>query len=149
LAMFSTYICWWLIEHGLPFWGAALLTLVFSFVLGVACERLIVRRFSDASPLSAVIVFIGLLVLFNGTAGWLFTYTMKTFDSPFGQHAWFSTTYLSAHEVGMIVVTLIVLGIVFAFFRFTRLGLAMRASAENPQSSRLVGIRVGWMLALG
>jgi branched-chain amino acid transport system permease protein len=49
----------------------------------------------------------------------------------------------------MIGVTLVMLGLVFVFFRFTRLGLAMRAAAQNPVSSRLVGIRVGWMLAIG
>ena len=47
------------------------------------------------------------------------------------------------------VVTLGVLLVVYLFFRFTRLGLAMRAVAYNAESSRLVGIRVGWMLALG
>jgi branched-chain amino acid transport system permease protein len=94
-------------------------------------------------------VFIGLLVIVNSMAGWIFTYTQKGFPSPFEGQAWYGTTYLSPHEVGMIGVTLAVLAIVFLFFRFTKLGLAMRAAAENPASSRLVGIRVGWMLALG
>src|SRR4029078_10431459 len=76
-------------------------------------------------------------------------YTNKEFPSPFDQKAWYGSTYLTPHEGGMIGSALIVLGIVFIFFRFTRLGLAMRAAAENPASSRLVGIRVGWMLALG
>ncbi|HET7505232.1 MAG TPA: branched-chain amino acid ABC transporter permease [Kofleriaceae bacterium] len=149
LAMFSTYIALTLINAGVPYWLAFLLTLMFSFSVGVAIERLIMRRLREASPLTTVIVFIGFLVLFNGLAGWVFTYTIKSFPSPFDPNAWYGSTYLSPHEVGMIGVTLIVLAIVFAFFRFTRLGLAMRAAAENPQSSRLVGIRVGWMLALG
>jgi len=54
-----------------------------------------------------------------------------------------------AHDLGQIGVTLIVLLCIWLFFRFTPLGLAMRAAAQNPISSRLVGIRVGWMLALG
>jgi branched-chain amino acid transport system permease protein len=149
LAMFSTYIALMLINAGVPYWLAFVITLVFSFVSGLAVERVIVRQFQNASPLAAVIVFIGLLILINGLAGHLFTYTLKQFPSPFPDRAWYGSIYLSPHEVGMMVVTLIVLGVVFAFFRFTRLGLAMRASAENPQSSRLVGIRVGWMLALG
>jgi branched-chain amino acid transport system permease protein len=149
LAMFSTYVAYTLIQHGVPYWGAFVLTLGFSFVVGVAIERLIMRRFRTASPLTPVIVFIGLLILLNGLAGWLFNATTKQFPSPFDPHAWYGTTYLSPHELGMIGVTLVVLMIVFAFFRFTRLGLAMRAAAENPVSSRLVGIRVGWMLALG
>jgi len=149
LAMFSTYIAYTLIEAGLPYWVAFLITLIFSFVTGIGIERLLMRRIQGKSQLTAVIVFIGLLVAVNGLASSLFTSSIKPFPSPFPSQAWYGTTYLSPHEVGMIVVTLVVLGIVFAFFRFTRLGLAMRAAAENPASSRLVGIRVGWMLALG
>jgi branched-chain amino acid transport system permease protein len=57
--------------------------------------------------------------------------------------------YLSGHELGATAVTLIVLIGVYLFFRHTRLGLAMRGAAFNATSSRLVGVRVGWMLALG
>ena len=56
---------------------------------------------------------------------------------------------MSAHEAGAIGVTLVMVALLWAFFRFTPLGLAMRAAAYNPRSARLVGIRVGWMLALG
>jgi branched-chain amino acid transport system permease protein len=57
--------------------------------------------------------------------------------------------WLSSHELGAIGVTLVVVLLLYGFFRFTPLGLAMRAAAQNPASARLVGIRVGWMLALG
>ncbi|MCC6946659.1 MAG: branched-chain amino acid ABC transporter permease [Bradyrhizobiaceae bacterium] len=56
---------------------------------------------------------------------------------------------LSAHDAGMIGVVLILLVLLYGFFRYTRVGLAMRAAAANPESARLVGVRVGWMLALG
>jgi branched-chain amino acid transport system permease protein len=149
LAMFSTYIAYTLITAGVPYWIAFFLTLVFSFVTGVVVQRLIIHWFRNRSALVTVIVFIGLLILINGLAGWIFTYTQKGFSSPFPTQAWYGTKYLSPHEVGMLGVTLLVLAIVFLFFRFTRLGLAMRAAAENPVSSRLCGIRVSWMLALG
>jgi branched-chain amino acid transport system permease protein len=149
LATFSTYIAWWLVKNGVPFWGAFLITLVFAFIAGIVIERVLMRFFHSKPVLSTVIVFIGLLTLINGLSGWIFNPTQKSFTSPFDTHAWYGSKYLSPHEVGMITVTLVVLGLVFLFFRFTRLGLAMRASAENPASSRLVGIRVGWMLALG
>ncbi|TMQ20752.1 MAG: branched-chain amino acid ABC transporter permease [Deltaproteobacteria bacterium] len=149
LAMFSTYVAYTLVRSGVPYWVAFVITLTFSFTVGVAIQQLLLRWLRRASVLTAVIVFIGLLVVFNGFAGPIFGFTIKEFPSPFDPHAWYATTYLSPHEVGTIGVTLLVLAIVFAFFRFTRLGLAMRASAESPQSSRLVGIRVGWMLALG
>jgi branched-chain amino acid transport system permease protein len=150
LAMFSTYVALWLIGKGLPYWVAFALTLVFSFGAGVAIERVIMRPFKNTPlPLTPVIVFIGLLIGINGAASWQFGPTNQSFPRPFPEHAWYGTKYLSPHEVGVVAVTLIVLGVVFAFFRFTKLGLAMRAAAENPRSSRLVGIRVGWMLALG
>ena len=95
------------------------------------------------------VVFIGLLVILNSLAGWIFTYTIKPFPSPFPEQPLFGNSYVSSHELGSIGVTLVVLALVFVFFRFTPLGLAMRAAAQNPVSSRLVGIRVGWMLALG
>ncbi len=149
LAMFSTYIAWSLIQAGFPYWAAFFLTLGFAFLLGVLLQNVILRPVRDAPFFSVVIVFIGLLVIFNSVAGWIFTYMVKTFPSPFPSHAWYGSTYLSPHEVGMMAVTLVVLGLVFAFFRFTNLGLAMRGAAQNPVSSRLVGIRVGRMLALG
>jgi len=149
LAMFSTYLAWAMIAAGVPYWAAFLLTLGASFAAGVAIERIVVRPVENEPILVVVIVFIGLLVIVNSMAGWLFGYTPRVFPSPFPDDAWFASTYLSAHEVGMIAVTLAMLAIVFAFFRFTPLGLAMRAVAEDPLSSRLVGIRVGWMLAIG
>lgn len=149
MAMFSTYASFTLIQAGVPYWAAFALTVVGSFILGVAIERLILRRVAQAPQLTAVIVSIGLLVGFNGLAGWIFGHSIKVFPSPFQSGAWYASSYLSAHEVGMVAVTVAVLLCVFAFFRFTRLGLMMRAAAEHPQSSRLLGIRVGAMLALG
>jgi len=149
LAMFSTYIAWTLIDAGMPYWGAFVLTLAFSFVAGVVIERVIVRPVENSPVFAVVTVFVGLLLILNSLAGWIYGFTIKSFPSPFPSNAWYGSSYMSAHEVGMITVTLVVLLLVFLFFRFTPLGLAMRAAPQNPVSSRLVGIRVGWMLALG
>lgn len=149
LAMFSTYIAWSLMQAGVPYWGAFVATVAGAFVLGVLIERVIVQPVENAPILSIVIVFIGLLVILNSLAGWIFTYTIKPFPSPFPEQPLFGNAYVGSHELGSIGVTLAVLIAVFVFFRFTPLGLAMRAAAQNPVSSRLVGIRVGWMLALG
>jgi len=149
LAMFCTYISWSLINAGVPYWAAFFVTVAFAFALGVIIERVIIRPVENAPVLSVVVVFIGLLVIMNSVAGWIYTYTIKTFPSPFPEQPLFGNRYLSSHEIGAIGVTLVVLLLLYAFFRFTPLGLAMRAAAQNPESSRLVGIRVGWMLALG
>ena len=149
MAMFSTYIAWSLMQAGMPYWAAFFITVGLAFALGVLIERVIVQPVESAPILSVVIVFIGLLVILNSLAGWIFSYTIKPFPSPFPTAPLFGNSYVSSHELGSIGITLVVLALVFAFFRFTPLGLAMRAAAQNPVASRLVGIRVGWMLALG
>lgn len=149
MAMFSTYLAWALINAGVPYGWAFVLTVVLSFAAGVLIERVIIRPVEDAPVLSIITVFVALLVIFNSVAGWIFTYTIKTFPSPFPEQPLFGNKYISSHELGAIGVTLVVLVLLYVFFRFTSLGLAMRAAAQNPVSSRLVGIRVGWMLALG
>ena len=150
MATFSTYIALALIQAGAPYWLAFIATVVVSFGMGVAIERLLMRRMADAPALSAVGVSIGLLLIFNALGGWLFGFTEKPFPSPFGDTpGGLFGGLVSSHELGMTAVTLAVLAAVFAFFRFTKLGLAMRAAAVNPESSRLVGIPVGQTLALG
>jgi branched-chain amino acid transport system permease protein len=149
MAMFCTYLAWSLINAGFGYWPAFLLTVALAFVLGVVIERVVIRPVENSPVLAVVVVFIGLLVIFNSIAGWIYSYTIKTFPSPFPAEPLFGNKYMSSHEIGAIGVTLVVLLLLYAFFRFTPLGLAMRAAAQNPASAKLVGIRVGWILALG
>ncbi|MBM3396574.1 MAG: branched-chain amino acid ABC transporter permease [Betaproteobacteria bacterium] len=149
MAMFSTYLAWTMTQAGIPFWIAFVLTVAISFVAGVVIERVVIRPVEQAPVLSVVTVFIALLVILNSIAGWIYTYTIKSFPSPFPAEPPFGNKFISSHELGTIGITLVVLVMLYAFFRFTPLGLAIRAAAQNPVSSRLVGIRVGWMLALG
>ena len=149
MAMFSTYIAWSLIDAGVPYWAAFFMTIAISFVIGALIQRYILRPIRGQSVLSLVAVFIGLIFIFNSVAGWIFDFTIKSFPSPFPSEPLFGQRFVSSHELGAIGVTLVVLVLLYSFFRFTSLGLAMRAVAQNPTSSRLVGIRVGWMLALG
>ena len=150
MAMFSTYLAWSMINAGLPYWIAFFATLAVAFVGGILLERIVIRPVENAPILTIVIVCIGLLVIFNSVAGWIYTYTQKPFPSPFpNRPIKIGNVIFGAHDVGAITVTLVVLLLLYVFFRYTTLGLAMRAAAQNPVSSRLCGIRVGWMLALG
>jgi branched-chain amino acid transport system permease protein len=150
MAMFSTYLAWTLINAGVPYWGAFVATVVIAFVGGVAIQRLIIRPVERAPVLTIVIVCIGLLVILRSLAGWIYSYIQKPFPSPFpSRPIKIGAVVFGAHDLGAIGVTLVVLAFLYVFFRFTTLGLAMRAAAQNPASSRLCGIRVGWMLALG
>ncbi len=150
MAMFSTYLCWSLLQAGLPYWAAFFATLVIAFVGGVLIERIVIRPVENAPILTIVIVTIGLLVILNSVAGWIYSYIQKPFPSPFpSKPIQLGNIVFGTHDLGEIGITLVVLLLLFFFFRYTTLGLAMRAAAQNPMSSRLVGIRVGWMLALG
>jgi branched-chain amino acid transport system permease protein len=148
MAMFSTYIAWTLVNAGLPFWAAFAITLVVSFVGGMLIERVVIRPVENAPVLAAVVVTIGLLLIFNSVAGWIYSYTVQDFPSPFPDRTLFHAL-ITTRDLGVIAVTLIMLALLFLFFRFTSTGLAMRAAAQNPASARLCGIRVGHMLAIG
>jgi len=148
MAMFSTFIAWQVMQWGQPYWVAFAAAVVLSFIGGVLIERVLFRPIHNAPVLSSLVAFIALFIILNSAAGYLCDYTIKTFPTPFG-HKPLLAGLADTHEAGMIGVTLGLLGLLYLFFRGTRLGLAMRAAAANPESARLVGIRVGWMTALG
>jgi len=150
LAMFSTYVAWQLVQMGVPMLAAFFITVVVAFLGGVLLERLVIRPVERAPQLTLVIVTLGLFTAINGLAGWIWGYIVKPFPTPF------PTTPLqiggvafSAQDVGVIAVSLVTLTLISLFFQKTKLGLAMRAAALYPEQSRVLGIRVGWMLALG
>src|SRR5205823_4919906 len=83
MAMFATYIAWSLINAGMGYWPAFVLTVLIAFVLGVLIERVVIRPVENAPVLAVVVVFIALLVILHSVTGWIYTYTIKTFPSPF------------------------------------------------------------------
>ena len=149
MAMFSTFIAWQLMQWGLGFWPTFLLTLVISFAGGVIIERALFKPLTSAPILAQVAGFIALFAIVNSVAGLTWDFTIKQFPSPFGSSAFLGSQLISTHQAGMIGVTLVLLVLLYAFFRYTRVGLAMRAAASLPESARLVGINTSWMIALG
>lgn len=148
MATFSTFLAWFALDRGWPYWGAIASVLVFSFVLGIFVQRVFVRPVERKSPLANVVVFIGLMLMFNGLSGWFFDHTLKSFPSPF-TNLFEGNVYFSSHQMGTIGIVLAAALALYLFLRFTKVGLAMRGGATNPDSARLVGINVSWMLALG
>ena len=150
MAMFSTFIAWSLIHHGLSYWQAFFLTLAISFAGGVALERVVIRPVENAPVLTVVIVTLGLAVLLNGFTSVEWGSEVKKFPSPFPTRPiHVGGVAFSIQDLGVIGVSIALVLALGAFFRFTKLGLALRAAALNPEASRLVGVRVSWMLALG
>src|SRR6266540_342311 len=150
MGMFTTFIALWLIDAGWPYWGAFFATLGLAFVGGVLVERVVIRPIERAPVVTVVIVTVGLLIGLNGAAFWIFGGDTRTFPSAFSTRAiHVGGVAFSIQDLGVIGVSLGAVLLLYLFFRFTKVGLALRAAALNPDSSRLAGIRVGWMLALG
>jgi branched-chain amino acid transport system permease protein len=151
MGMFTTFIAWSLItNHGFSYWPAFAVTLLCAFVGGILIERLVIRPVEHASHLTLIMVTIALFVILNGLAGWIWSAETRSFPSPFsGDPVRVGGVSFGQHEVGIIGLTFVTVLVLWAFFRFTKLGLAMRAAAVGPAPSRLLGVRVGWMLALG
>lgn len=149
MAMFSTFIAWQCMQWGVPYWAAFVISVALSFAGGVAIERTLFRPLGHASILVHIAGFIALFAIINSSAGLIWDFTIKPFPSPFGSSPFLGSQLISSHQAGMIFVTLGLLGLLYFFFSFTRIGLAMRAAATSPESAKLVGVNVGWMIALG
>jgi branched-chain amino acid transport system permease protein len=150
MAMFSTFVAWALHQGGRPLWLALLGAFAVSFLGGMAIERVLIRPVEGGRPLTLLIVTLGLLVLINAAAGWIWGFANRGFPSIFPSGAArLGSVALSLESLGIIAVLLVVVGLLWLLFQHTKLGLAMRAAAQNPESSRLVGINVGRLLMLG
>jgi branched-chain amino acid transport system permease protein len=151
MAMFTTYICWSLIEHhGFSYRQAFFTTILIAFAGGVAIQRVVIRPLERANVLTVVMATIALLVIFNGLAGWIWSPQIQFFPSPFPTTTWvIGGVHISKQDVGTLAVTSSCVAVLWLFFRFSKLGLAMRAGALNPDAARLLGVRTSWLLALG
>ncbi len=150
MATFTTYVAWTMMHHGLSYWPAFVLTLLIAFGGGVTVERVLIRPVEHRPEIVIVILTIGLFIAINGLVGWVFGPEVKAFDSPFpNRSVVLGGVSISVQDIGTFGVCLGTVVALWLFFRLTTLGLAMRAVAFNPDASRLMGVRVGWMLALG
>src|SRR5256885_9695669 len=149
MAVFSTFISWQLMQWGVPYWWAFLITIAFSFAAGIAIERALFKPLTKAPILTQVAGFIALYSIINSSAGLIWDFTIKQYPTPFGSSPFLGSQLISTHQAGMIGVTFLLLIALYLFFQFTRVGLAMRAAAALPESARLVGINTSWMIALG
>jgi len=151
MATLSAYIAWTLTaNHGWSYWPAFVATLALSFLGGVLIHRAVIRPVERGSVLRIVIVTIGLLIAINGFVVWQWSGEPQRLESPFPSDTIdIGGVIVSVQDIGTIAVALGIVFLLWLLFQFTKVGLALRAVAVNPQEARLVGVRVTWMLALG
>ena len=154
MAMFSTYIAFWLISDPegwqLSFWIGFGITLALSFVGGAAVYGAVIRPLASAGQIAIVIATIALLIILNGAAGWIWTTEPQYIQTPFPfDPITFGDVVIPKQTIYIFGISAVCVLLVYFIFRFTRTGLMMRAAAVRADTSRLLGIRVTLMLALG
>ncbi len=151
MATFCTYIGWtFIVADRMPYWIGFTVALAFAFLLGVGIERVVIRPVERAPELAVVIVTLGLFTIFNSLSLGVWQSLPKPFPTPFkGGAIHVGNLFISRPHLGVLISSLVVMALIFAFFRFTKVGLAMRASTLNPTAARLMGVNVDRMLMLG
>jgi branched-chain amino acid transport system permease protein len=150
MAVLAAYVAWVLTNQGLPLVLAILISVAFSFVLGAVVERWLMRRFERGDPDTAVVVTIGLLTLITGICGWIWTYNNQQFPSLFPlDTVSILGVSISVRSIGTTLVIVVAMVLLQLLFVRTKLGLALRAVAINPQSAAFSGLPVGRLLMVG
>jgi branched-chain amino acid transport system permease protein len=152
MAAITTFIALSLIEGGQSYWVGLIVALLAGLVIGAVVERVVIRPVEGGPELNAVIVTLGLFIAIQALISVLFGVNQRAFVPPFsniGFKAGDFTLALSPNTLFTLGAVLLVMVGLTALFRFTRVGLAMRASAFGQEVARLLGVRVGRMLTLG
>jgi branched-chain amino acid transport system permease protein len=146
--MFSAYLALETIQRTDSYWLGLLVAIVSGFVIGGIVERVIVRPVETGPEINAVIVTLGIFVSFIALASIMFGNTFQGFPPAFSVRG-FEAVAITPNDVYKLVAVLIALALLLALFRFTSLGLQLRAAAFGQEVARLLGVRVGQMLTLG
>ncbi|OCG74253.1 branched-chain amino acid ABC transporter permease [Microbacterium sediminis] len=150
MAVLAAYFTYAFIGWGLPLIVAILLSVIASFVLGAIIERFLMRRFEGGDPDTAVVATVGLLTLLTGLCGWIWSYNNQNFPSLFPAASFnLLGASVSWRSLGTFLVILVIMLLLQSLFKFSKLGLALRAVADNPASSALSGLPVGRLLMVG
>ncbi len=150
--MLTTFIAFSLLSRGWGYWWAFVMVLLIGFAIGAVTERVLIRPLHGKSELNPVIVTIGLLVVFEGLAGAIYGNASRGFPAAFSQRGLRigSTAIAFSHfDLFILVAVLALMAAMLILFRFTALGLRMRATAFSREIARLLGVRVGPLLTLG
>ncbi|HET8944090.1 MAG TPA: branched-chain amino acid ABC transporter permease [Dehalococcoidia bacterium] len=155
LALFVTFCGWSMIEAGYPYLAMFALVILIAGGLGAFLERTVIRPVEGAPVLNVVIVTLGLFVIFNSLTAFIWAQgeLPKSFPAtPIGTELEtfdFGILTLQQHRVAVIIISVIVAACLYLLFNRTKLGLAMRGTAQNRVAAQLMGINTGRMLMLG
>lgn len=144
MAMVTAFIAWTCMNRfHTPYWAAFIVAVVFGAVMGMAIERVFLRPVQGSSPLTLIIITLGLVMILEGVAGWVFGFDTKSFTEAIkGSPVSVLGAKISPHNILIIVVTFAIMLGIYLFFKYTRAGIAIRATAQDITTSYLMGINV-------
>jgi len=149
MAMFCTFVAFsLLVVVGLPYWGAFAGALAVAAVLGILLERLFIRPLHKSSLLSVLIMTIGIMMVINGVAGWIWGFEPSNFPTAVsGEPVRLGQLVITMPDVMNLAVTCVIMAIFYLVFKYSMVGIAMRAAAENRVVCRLMGVKVNKIMA--
>jgi branched-chain amino acid transport system permease protein len=151
MALVTTYVTYLMLAgYGLPLYGALAGALVFAVALGCVLEFVVLRRTKEPSVLGMIIITIGIEMILMGMVSWKFGAEQKTMPFPITPYDSFiiGEIFISTLEVLTLAVALVMMVILFVFFRYSKLGMAMKATQQNPVAARIMGIRTNRILMM-
>jgi len=152
MAMFTSFIALEIIYVSHNYWLGFLVALVSGLLIGGIVERVVIRQVTGKPPLNAVIVTIGLLILVEGLAGLIYGSNNRSFPPAFsinGLSIGSVALGITRNDIFTGAAVLLAAAVLAVTFRYTSIGLRLRATAFNAPVARLLGVRVGRMLTLG
>jgi branched-chain amino acid transport system permease protein len=152
MPMFATYVGFALLSYHFGYWPCVIACVIAGLLIGGLTERLLVRGLYGKPEINPIVVMVGFLIVLEAVAAAIWSSTPRSLPTPFSSIHWqlagrpFALSPFTVYEI---VTALVVMLAVAALFRFSKLGLQLRASALAPEVSRLLGVRVGRLLTLG
>jgi len=151
MGLASAYFTFMILEfYGFSFISAFILAFFFSLALGAFLEFAILRRAKEPNLLGLIIITIGIEFIILGLVSWKFGADQQIFPFPIGPYdsVEIAGTFLSSLELLSFVIAIIVMIVLFIFYRFSKMGMAMKATQQNPIAARIMGIRTKRIMML-
>lgn len=144
MTMFSTFVAFTLItDYHMSYFAAFILTIVFAGIVNYVVQKIVIKPIQDAPILSIIIATLGLMMIFNGSAGWFFGYETYDFPPAFaGENIKIFGAVISRNNVFILVLTAVIVFVMFYLMKTILMGIAIRATSQNPRTARLMGINV-------
>ena len=151
MALLCVFLTYMVLEfYGMPYYVAFPGALLFAIFVGCFLEFAVLRRAKEPNVLGMIIITIGLEMILMGLVSWKFGADPKTMPFPIGPYdsVAFGGLFISSLEILTFVVAITLMIILFLFFRYSKLGIAMKATQQNPMAARLMGIKTKRILMI-